>query len=231
MKSELVKRGKFIVIDGSDGSGKKTQSDLLIKKLNEDGHRTAFYDFPQYEKNLFGKMVGDYLNGEYGKSTKINPYLASLLYAGDRWQASPQIKKDIKEGKIVISNRYTSSNMAHQAAKIKNAEEKKKFLKWLVDLEFNVYKIPRPDLVIYLNVPCEVSQQLIETKEKRSYTKKKKDLHEKDVDFMMRSQNEYIELSERYANWQKIDCARDNKILSRLEIAKMIFQVVQKEVQ
>lgn len=223
------KTGKFIVIDGSDGSGKKTQSDLLIESLKKAGYETAYYDFPDYD-SFFGKMVGRYLNGEFGEADQVSPYLGSLLYAGDRWQAGQQIEKDLALGKIVISNRYTQSNMGHQAAKISNLEEKEKYLQWLEELEFNIYKIPKPDLVLFLHVPVEISQNLFAGKGERKYTKSVKDIHEGNVDFMERSVNEYLRLAEKYSEWRRIDCTEGQTLLSKEEIADMVYSMIKKEV-
>jgi len=222
------KKGKFIVIDGSDGSGKKTQSDLLIESLEKAGYKTAYYDFPDYD-SFFGKMVGRYLNGEFGEADQVSPYLGSLLYAGDRWQASKQIEKDLSLGKIVISNRYTQSNMGHQAAKIKDLDEKEKYLKWLEELEFNIYKIPKPDLVLFLHVPVEISQNLFAGKGERKYTKAIKDIHEGNVDFMKRSVNEYLRLAKKYPEWRRIDCVEKQTLLSKEEIADRVYLMIKKE--
>jgi dTMP kinase len=220
--------GKFIVIDGSDGSGKKTQSDLLIEKLESQGIKTAYYDFPNYD-SFFGQMIARYLNGEFGEADQVNPYLGSLLYAGDRWLACEAMKNDLKEGKIVISNRYTQSNMGHQAAKIMDPKEKEKFIAWLYKLEFEVYQIPKPDLVIFLHVPVEISQSLFEKKGKRNYTSFVKDIHEKNVDYMKRSVNEYLRLSEIYPEWRRIDCTKDDLLLSKEEIASKVFALFKEE--
>ncbi len=221
--------GKFIVIDGSDGSGKKTQSDLLIESLKKAGYETAYYDFPDYD-SFFGKMVGRYLNGEFGSADQVSPYLGSLLYAGDRWQMSEKIKKDLEVGKIVISNRYTQSNMGHQAAKISDPIEKDKYLKWLEELEFNIYKIPKPDLVLFLHVPVEISQGLFASKGERSYTKAVKDIHEGNIDFMKRSVNEYLRLTQKYPEWRQIDCTEHQSLLSKEEIANRIYSVIEREI-
>lgn len=220
--------GKFIVIDGSDGSGKKTQSDLLIQKLESQGIKTAFYDFPDYD-SFFGQLVARYLNGEFGEADQVNPYFGSLLYAGDRWQASQAMKDDLKQGKVVISNRYTQSNMGHQAAKISDPKEKDKFIDWLNKLEFEIYQIPKPDLVIFLHVPVEISQNLFEKKGKRNYTSSVKDIHEKNVDYMKRSVNEYLRLSELYPEWRRIDCTKNNSMLSKEAIADKVFTLFREE--
>lgn len=222
-------QGKFIVIDGSDGAGKKTQTDLLITRLKKEGREIAAYDFPQYEKTFFGQMVGRYLNGEFGEADDVDPYLASLLFAGDRWQASESIRKDLAAGKTVISNRYIQSNMGFMCAKFKTKNEQEKYLSWLEKLEFQIYGIPKPDLVIYLYVPYEISQKLVDKKTKRSYTDLRRDIHEKNTDFLKRVEQSYLMLARTYPEWRKIDCVRDGEIMSIEEIAKKVYRVVEKE--
>ena len=227
-----MNEGKFIVIDGSDGSGKKTQADILIDRLKKSGQNVAYYDFPQYYDSFFGKMVGEFLTGKFGAAENADPYFASLPYAGDRWQASEKIREDLELGKIVISNRYTSSSMAHQAGKISDISKKEEYLKWLEELEFDVYKIPRPDLVLYLYVPLEISQQLLETKAERQYVgTKAKDSVESDTNYLSNSINEYLRLVDKYPNWKKIDCTKDSQIDSIESISEKIFGVVKKELE
>ncbi|PIS07717.1 dTMP kinase [Candidatus Berkelbacteria bacterium CG10_big_fil_rev_8_21_14_0_10_43_13] len=222
--------GHFIVIDGSDGAGKKTQSDLLITRLKKDGHKIAAYDFPVYD-SFFGKMIGRYLNGEFGQADEVDPYLVSVLYAGDRWQASQEIKNDLDAGKVVIANRYIQSNMAYQTAKFKTKAEKDKYLKWLSELEFQIYQIPKPDLVIYLYVPFRISQALVDKKAKRSYTNLVRDIHEKDADFLSRVEKSYLMLAEKYPEWRKIDCVENGQIMLIDEIAKKVYSLVKKELK
>jgi len=222
----MDRQGKFIVIDGSDGAGKKTQADLLVAKLKSLGRQVAYYDFPQYSESFFGRMVGRYLNGEFGEADDVSPYLSSLLYAGDRFEASDNIKKDLLAGKIVISNRYIQSNMAFQSAKLKTPAEKKRFLTWLEELEYKKFNIPKADLVIYLYLPFLVSQGLVAKKEKRDYTNKTHDIHEKNTDFLSRVEKEYLKLAKNNLEWQKIDCSAKGGILSREIIAEKIFEKV-----
>ena len=221
-----MKRGKFIVIDGSDGSGKKTQTDLLIKYLKQQKYPVAYYDFPQYDKTFFGKMVGRYLNGEFGQADEVSPYLASLLYAGDRWQAGESIEKDLAAGKIVISNRYSQSNMGFQTAKIDGEKEKQKFLDWLSELEHGVYHIPRADLVIYLYVPHETAQKLVDKKIARGYTELKRDIHEANTEFLQRVEAQYLSLSKKYKEWRVIDCLERGALCSIEDISSRIIKVL-----
>jgi dTMP kinase len=223
----MPRRGKFIVIEGSDGVGKKTQADLLIKMFRRIGKQVVFYDFPQYERSFFGEMVGKYLNGDFGDVHDVSPHLISLLYAGDRFEAAEHIRHDLGKGKIVISNRYTQSNMAFQAAKFKKEKDKEKFLEWIEELEFGIFNIPRPDLIIYLYAPFEVSQKMVDKKAKRSYTTKKRDIHERNTEFLKQVEKEYLSLAKDNKEWRTIVCAQGEKILPIFEINKKIFAVIE----
>ncbi|MBI4778894.1 deoxynucleoside kinase, partial [Candidatus Falkowbacteria bacterium] len=144
-------QGKFIVIDGTDGSGKATQTQLLAQRLERVGLNVAIADFPQYNTKSAGP-VEEYLSGKYGSPEEVGPYQASIFYACDRYDASFKIKTWLAEGKIVISNRYVTANMGHQGGKISNLLEKKHFFDWLYQLEYEIFNIPRPDLNIILHV-------------------------------------------------------------------------------
>lgn len=224
-----MKQGKLIVIDGSDGSGKKTQSEMLINNLRDLGHGVAFYDFPQYADSFFGRMVGRYLNGEFGDVDDVSPYLASILYAGDRFEASNSMKIDLEACRIVICNRYIQSNMAFQTAKLPTKEKKKEFLNWVEEMEYDVFKIPKADLVIYLHVPHKVSQELVGRKAERNYTKLKHDIHEKNSDYLAKVEVEYVNLSKTNPRWRLIDCMKDGQIRTREEIAQKVLGVVKGE--
>ena len=223
----MPKKGKFIVIEGSDGVGKKTQADLLIKMFRRIGKQVVFYDFPQYEKSFFGQMVAKYLNGDFGDVGDASPHLISVLYAGDRLEAAEHIRHDLNKGKIVISNRYTQSNMAFQAAKFKTEKEKKNFLEWIEELEFGIFNIPRPDMVIYLYASYEISQKMVDKKGKRSYTDKKRDIHERNSGFLKSVEKEYLELAKQNEEWRTIICTSGDKMLSAQEISQKIFSVVE----
>ena len=223
----MPKRGKFIVVEGSDGVGKKTQADLIIKLFRRVGKRVVFYDFPQYERSFFGKMVGQYLNGEFGDVKDADPRLISLLYAGDRLEASEHIRHDLNKGKIVISNRYTQSNMGFQAAKFSDKKKKREFLEWLEELEFGIFNVPKPDLVIYLYAPYKVSQKQVDKKKKRNYTDKKRDIHERNDKFLQDVEREYLELAKNNPEWRTIICTEGEKMMSPEEISKKIFAVIE----
>ncbi|MFA6258971.1 MAG: thymidylate kinase, partial [Candidatus Paceibacterota bacterium] len=132
------KKGKLIVIDGTDGSGKATQIKLLEKRLKKEGKKVKVLDFPEYYKNFFGAFIGHCLSEQYYNWTKIHPKIASIAYAADRWESSENIRKWLKEGYIVLSNRYVSANQIHQGGKVKSAKKRANFIKWLDEMEYGV---------------------------------------------------------------------------------------------
>ncbi|SRR6056297_495737 len=218
----MSKKGKFIVLDGTDGSGKETQTKILIKKLKEEGFKVEKADFPQYGTKSAG-LVENYLNGKYGTAEEIGPLIPSIFYATDRYDASFTIKKYLEEGKIVISNRYISSNMAHQGGKIKNKEKRQKFFDWLYKLEYGLFNIPKPDLSLILHVSPEVAQKLVDKKGYRDYIKgKKRDIHEEDINHLKKAEEVYREIAESSDNFRFIECTENKNIMSREKIAKKI---------
>jgi dTMP kinase len=157
--------GIFIVLEGADGSGKGTQFKLLTERFRAVGYDVEVFDFPRYEEPS-SHFVRKYLNGEYGDAADISPYTSSLFFALDRYEAAPEIKQALKQGKIVLSNRYVGSNMAHQGGKFATSGEQRGFFIWEDGLEFQLLGIPRPTTNIFLRVPAEVSYELIAKKTK-----------------------------------------------------------------
>jgi dTMP kinase len=227
-----MKRGKLIVIDGADGSGKATQTDLLVKRLKKDGKKVKVIDFPDYYKNFFGKFIGHCLSEQYYNFIKVHPKIASVLYAADRFESSAEIKKWLKEGNIVVANRYVSANQIHQGGKIKNTKKRQAFIEWLSEMEYGVFKIPKPDAVFYLSLPVESVLKLIKVRNTASHRKylgtKKKDLHEKDKEFMANSIKSALWLAKTQKNWTKIDCVKSGKIDTRENIHEQIYVKVKK---
>jgi dTMP kinase len=226
-----MKRGKLIVIDGVDGSGKNTQADLLIKHLHRDGKKVKVMDFPRYEDNFFGKFIGHCLSGQYYNWTHIHPKIASIVYAADRWESKEQIEKWLKRGYMVILDRYISSNQIHQGGKIANVKKREGFMKWLAEMEYNVFKIPVPNLTIYLSLPIDLVMKLIKERNKkkgRAYLKGKKDAHEKDKKFMENSIKSALWLAKTQKGWIKIDCAEKDAMKSRENIHEEIYKKIKK---
>ncbi len=222
-----MKQGKFIVIDGVDGSGKATQTQLLVERLAKSGYKVKKIDFPRYETNFFGRLVGRYLAGEFGGAADVSPYLASVLYAADRFESSNQIKQWLDKGYIVVADRYASANQIHQGGKIKDLKERKKFLDWLEKMEFGIFKIPRPQAIIYLDIPLKFSVELLKdktAKSRKKYLKGKKDIHESDPLHLINAKKSAVELIKKNNNWIKINCVKSKKLLSQEEINNIIWK-------
>jgi len=228
----MAKKGKLIVIDGTDGSGKATQVELLAKKLKSEGRTVKIVDFPEYYKNFFGAFIGHCLSGQYYKFLHVHPKIASVLYAADRWESGEKIRGWLQGGYVVIANRYVSANQIHQGGKIKNTKKRNAFIKWLDKMEYGIFKIPRPDITLYLSLPIKIVLELLKkrdsSKMKRAYLKKKKDVHEADVNHLINSRKSALWLAKQIPNFVKIECSNGKGILSREEVHEKIYEKVKK---
>ena len=165
---KMTAPGKLIAVEGIDGSGKRTQVELLTLSLKARGHSVFPTGFPQYD-SWFGKMVGQFLNGDLGPLESVDPHFTALLYAGDRFEAKPKLESALNNGQIVLVDRYIGSNLAHQTARVP-PEQRSEFLKWIEHLEYKIYGLPRETLALYLRVPPPEAQALVARKSARSYT-------------------------------------------------------------
>lgn len=199
----MTSRGKLIAIEGIDGSGKRTQVELLTAALRERGHSVFATAFPQYD-SWFGKMVGQFLNGGLGPLESVDPHFTALLYAGDRFEAKSKLEAALSNGQIVLADRYIGSNLAHQTAR-QTPEKREGFLEWIEHLEYDIYGLPREDLVLYLRVPPVEAQKLVALKSSRSYTSAQKDLQEASLRHLEEAAQMYDLLSKR-PNWNTIEC-------------------------
>jgi dTMP kinase len=232
MGEEVNKRGKLILIEGTDCSGKSTQAQKLITQLAAWGYQCVYHHFPNYFSPT-GKVIKRYLENEFGPANEIDPKVASLLYAEDRFAFAPQIRKWLDEGKIVILDRYVESNMGHQGGKIRDAEERKSFFKWLEDLEYGNFDLPKPDAVLFLYMPYQIG---LELKNKRTLSSEapssSSDGHE-NSEHLRNAEEAYLQLARMY-NWIKIDCAPDGTITSLKspdKIAEEVYQKVKSSMQ
>lgn len=217
----------FLVIEGTDGSGKGTQFKLLADKLVAGGYDVATFDFPQYDLPS-SYFVKKYLNGDYGTAEEVGPYTASLFYALDRYEAAPKIREAMAAGKVVLINRYTGSNMGHQGTKFQHAEERRGYFIWLDNLEFEMLGIPRPDLNFVLRVPAEIAQGLVDQKGDRSYTDKKRDIHEADLDHLKRAVEVYDNLCDLFPkDFRRIDCVRNRQLMSIEQIHNLLWEQIE----
>jgi len=219
--------GKLIVIDGTDGSGKATQLNLLKIKLESEGYSVMVADFPQYNQKSAG-LVEEYLSGKYGQANDVTPYQASIFYAVDRFDASAKIRGWLESGKIVLANRYTSANMGHQGGKIENPLERKAFFNWLYDLEYKLFDIPKPDLSIILHVEAEISQKMAQSRARTDWSGSKADIHEKSLDHLKNAERVYLEIAESYPEFQLINCTKNGAILTREEISLLVWMMIKR---
>lgn len=199
----MNKNGLLITIEGIDGSGKQTQAKLLEQSLTAMGHRVFSAGFPQYD-SWFGTMVSQFLNGELGPLENVDPRFAALLYAGDRFEAKSQLVDALKDGKVVLCDRYVASNMAHQGARMA-PEKRSEMLRWIEHLEYTIYGLPRENLILYLRVPPSEAQKLVAKKTPRNYTAATHDLQESNLRHLEDAAEMYDMLS-RSRPWATIQC-------------------------
>lgn len=222
--------GKLFVIDGTDGSGKQTQFEKLKESLSKDKVDYKVVSFPNYDSPS-SALVKMYLSGEFGNNAKdVSPYVASTFYAVDRFAT---FKKEFQEyynkGGIILADRYTTANMVHQAGKIDDLIERDKFLNWVEDFEFNIFGLPRPTEVFFLNMPPEKSLELIKNRENKFSHNQNKDIHEKDANHIIDSYNAACYVSKKYG-WFKVDCIRDDKLRTIEDIHEEIYKEVKKHI-
>ena len=219
-------KGKFIVIEGTDGSGKKTQAKILCEKLNEAGINCIVQSFPNYDSPAC-TPVKMYLNGEFGDIGCLDAYQANSLYAVDRLCTMMGLKDHIENGGSIVFDRYVESTMLHQAALIENQEERDKFLDYVNDFEFEKLKLPKPDLVIFLDVPVEVSKKLADSRGEYK-SGNKKDILEQDISHLTKAYNSGKYVANKFG-WTQIPCLDRNGNLKTIEeISNDIFEVVKK---
>lgn len=226
-----MKKGKLIVIDGIDGSGKATQVNLLKNHLLKEGVKVKTIDFPRYGENFFGTLLGECLAGRRGDFIGVDSHIASVLYAADRFESSKTIEKWLKQGYTVIADRYVSANQIHQGGKIENASDRKKFLAWLDTMEHGIFGIPRPDLVIYLDVPFEVSREWLKKKvllRKKKYLKGNKDVAEDNLMHLKLSRDSALMLARTNKNWVKVTCCQGMVCMLPEQVAEHVYDFVQK---
>lgn len=214
--------GKFIVIDGPDGTGKKTQTDLLAQTLAVSGYDGMMFDFPQYGR-VSSAMLEKYLNGDYGA---LNAEAASIFYAIDRFDASFKLRELLEKGKIILSNRYVTSNAGHQGAKISDYDERIKFYRWLDNLEYGTYNVPKADLNIILHIPSDMAMELIDARSIKE--NRKKDIHEQDPEHLKRAEEVYLEIAELFPNTRLVECVENGRLLSPTEVHAKVWELVRR---
>jgi len=215
----MEKRGKIITIEGGDGTGKKTQTGLLVERLRKEGYDVETLSFPQYETPT-GKIVTAYLRGEFGSLNAVSPKIASAFYAADRLAAQKQIKEWLEQGKLVVLDRYYESNMAHQGAKSPE-QERQEFIKWVYEFEVHKLGILTSNLVILLTLPLDIAEKAM-INEKRD-----KDIHESDINYAREVHKTYI-IASKLFDWKIIDCMSGDasRRLTEQEVSEKVWNVV-----
>lgn len=226
-----MNKGKLIVLDGADGSGKATQAKFLLARLKKEGYKVKTLDFPQYEDNFFGELIGHCLAGHHGDFIALDPHIASTLYAADRFESKPKLEKWLKAGNVVVLDRYVSANQIHQGGKITDTKKRREFLRWLDMMEYGIFGLPRPDVILYLDVPQAVSDKLLSLgkqglSQNRSVKKGQKDLAEKNKRYLAASRESALKIVGQGNNWQRVTCAPKGELLSREVISELIWKKV-----
>lgn len=216
-------KGKLIVIEGVDGSGKQTQSEKLYRTLLNKGLKVMKVDFPDYQSES-SSLVKMYLRGDFGKNPEdVSAYVASSFFAADRYASyTTKWKSFYESGGVVIADRYTTANMVHQASKIDDMEERDAFLSWLYQLEFEMYKIPIPDLVFFLDVPPEVTMEMTKERKNKITGESEKDIHEADIRHLETSYRNAHYVADKYG-WTKVCCVEGNVLRSKEDIFRDIY--------
>ena len=222
--------GKLFVIDGTYGNGKQTQFAKLEERLTKDGIDYKTVSFPNYDSPS-SALVKMYLSGEFGKNAKdVSPYIASSFYAADRYATfKTGYKEYYDNGGIILADRYTTANMVHQAGKIADKTERKKFLDWLCDFEFNMYGLPVPTEVFFLNMPVEKSLELIKNRENKFTHQAQKDIHESDPNHLIDAYNAACDVAKDY-NWFEISCMKNGELRTIEDIHEEIYNEVKKHI-
>lgn len=223
-------KGKLIVIEGLDGSGKSTQIDLLNEYYNNQGIETKYIHFPMLNKGVNGTLIAEFLRGEFGTLENVHPKLVALLFANDRKEHVHLINNWLEEGYVVLADRYVNSNIAFQGAKLKDENEKVNLKNWILDYEYNYNQLPVPFVSIFLNVPLSSVKNSLENirdGEDRAYLNGKEDIHENDFSFQEKVYLEYKNMVAEQEKFFEINCKDesgnflDKKLINQLIISHL----------
>ncbi|HLO57741.1 MAG TPA: hypothetical protein VK179_03310 [Bacteroidales bacterium] len=212
---------KFLVVEGVDGSGKSTQIRLLRNFLEQTGITYQYLHFPRTEEGIYGDLVARFLRGDLGRLDSVDPYLVALIYAGDRNDAATKIREWLDNNVLVLLDRYVYSNIAFQCAKIQDKQKQEELRNWILNLEYNYNRIPKPEMNILLNVPFSFTRkQLTGNRQgnERDYLQGTKDIHEDDLDFQQRVRDMYIWQAETCDDLKIIECADDKGVMLPPEV-------------
>ena len=216
----------ILVIEGIDGSGKGTQAKFVSQALNAENKRCTLISFPRYSETFFGARIGDFLNGKFGTLDELNPFLVSLLYSGDRFESLKTILQAQKESDLVVLDRYVPSNVAHQSAKY-SGQQREQLKDWIENIEYEIFGVPRPNQVVLLDTPVEISQNLIAQKSARDYTDQAADLQEEDVPYLSKVREVYLELAAANSDWSVVPVSSEGDVRPIETIGQEVLSIAQ----
>lgn len=219
-------KGKLIVIDGGDGAGKATQVSLLVQRLWAEGFPVETLDFPQYTQNHFGALLRECLDGKRGDFMALDPRITSTIFAADRFESKPRLEQWLKEGKVIVLDRYVSANMMHQGAKIDDEATLESFLSWLDYMEHHIFGIPRPDIILYLAVPYTLRAKLKAEAVASGKHGVATDVAEKNIEHQAKTEERARTIVASKNNWHTISCVENGRIRTREAIHEDIYQVI-----
>lgn len=222
---------KLFVVEGLDGAGKSTQISLLKEYFSKKGYSCEYLHFPRTGSPYFGELIARFLRGEFGALNEVDPWLVAMLYAGDRNDAGDLINGWLKNGNIVLLDRYTYSNIAYQCAKLPNPQEQEKLMNWILDLEFSHFGIPRPGLNIFLDVPFSFTEKKLSTSrtgDDRDYLNGTKDIHEDSLEFQKNVREMYLKIAQSDNHLCVVNCSDiDGNMLSPEIISELIIRIIE----
>lgn len=221
----------FVVLEGLDGAGKSTQVALLRDYFRRKGIETEYIHFPRFEAPVYGELIARFLRGEFGSADQVDPYLVTLLFAGDRADAAPQIRRWLAEGKAVVLDRYVYSNVAYQCAKLKTDAERRKLYDWILDLEFAHNGLPRPDASLFLDVPFDFTRSRLEEQregEDRAYLKGGHDIHEDSLSLQEQVRRVFLTAAEEDPALHVIDCSTAD---GGMETPQAVFEKIRMKIE
>ena len=219
----------FIVLEGMDGAGKSTQIRMLQELFARRGVACRYLHFPRFDAPVFGDLIARFLRGELGTVEAVDPYLVALLFAGDRGDAAAEIRQWLASGEAVVLDRYVYSNVAFQCAKLSSEEERRALKRWILDTEYGYYRLPRPDVSLFLDVPFSFTERkLTQAREggDRDYLQGAHDIHEASLDLQQRVRGVYLDAAREDAAFRVVDCCAPDgsmetpeRIFSKIEAA------------
>ncbi|MFM7036536.1 MAG: thymidylate kinase [Planctomycetaceae bacterium] len=222
--------GILIAIEGIDGAGKGTQAARLVSSLRERGLRADSLQFPRYAATVFGRSIADFLNGQFGALDQVHPQLASVLYAGDRFESRGLLLQMLDTNDVLVLDRYVGSNLAHQAAKL-SGQSRHDLMEWIEQVEYGVFQLPRPQMTIVIDMSSQMSRELVARKGVRDYTQQEADLHEANLPYLEKVRRCYLALSHSRLDWRTVHgLAEDGSLRTIDDVAADILQQVLTEV-